>query len=514
MLVKLFILLVFAGGILLGLRRDSNLSRVFLNLVALYAGAWILFMAYLWVNHVNFPLNLEAMELTVVQHFQRAVAGQPIYVEPSPGFVPLAYAPLYYYFSIPFAWLFGANLFTLRLVAILGMLGAEIVIFLAVKKETRSAWWGIVAAGLFAAAYRVMDTYLDNAHSDSWLLFCALLGCYLISWNKSRSVNGLGVLVLVASFWFKQHGALFAMGGVLYLTWREGWKNSLPYWVVAGALGPVLYLLAPTLFFGSLFHYYTLTVPGSWSHLNVDAVVRYVVFIATNYPALAGIGVVASLLYVLKQKSKASIWYFTLPFALLSGFMGALDPGSNNNVFIPMGAWFILTGVIGMAAFLGEYQVARKWSLHLAALGLSFALFFYNPATVIVSSQAEESYQDFIGYLNSLDGPVYAPWVGQLEDGYAFAPAVHWVPMEDLIRGLDAEDEDVRIVQGLLDPVIRPEGTAYILTNYPLENDPLLFFLLDDYQLTTDLGDRFAALSTLPKRYNLEYPRYLYQYAP
>jgi len=514
MLVKLFILLVFAGGILLGLRRDSNLSRVFLNLVALYAGAWILFMAYLWVNHVNFPLNLEAMELTVVQHFQRAVAGQPIYVEPSPGFVPLAYAPLYYYFSIPFAWLFGANLFTLRLVAILGMLGAEIVIFLAVKKETRSAWWGIVAAGLFAAAYRVMDTYLDNAHSDSWLLFCALLGCYLISWNKSRSVNGLGVLVLVASFWFKQHGALFAMGGVLYLTWREGWKNSLPYWVVAGALGPVLYLLAPTLFFGSLFHYYTLTVPGSWSHLNVDAVVRYVVFIATNYPALAGIGVVASLLYVLKQKSKASIWYFTLPFALLSGFMGALDPGSNNNVFIPMGAWFILTGVIGMAAFLGEYQVARKWSLHLAALGLSFALFFYNPATVIVSSQAEESYQDFIGYLNSLDGPVYAPWVGQLEDGYAFAPAVHWVPMEDLIRGLGAEDEDVRIVQGLLDPVIRPEGTAYILTNYPLENDPLLFFLLDDYQLTTDLGDRFAALSTLPKRYNLEYPRYLYQYAP
>lgn len=336
----------------------------------------------------------------------------------------------------------------------------------------------------------------------------------MISLNKSRSVNVLGVLVLVASFWFKQHGALFAMGGVLYLTWREGWKNSLPYWVVAGALGPVLYLLAPTLFFGSLFHYYTLTVPGSWSHLNVDAVVRYVVFIVTNYPALAGVGVVASLMYGLKQKSKASIWYFTLPFALLSGFMGALDPGSNNNVFIPMGAWFILTGVIGMAAFLDEYQVARKWSLHLAALGLSFALFFYNPATVIVSSHAEETYQDFIGYLNSLDGPVYAPWVGQLEDGYAFAPAVHWVPMEDLIRGPGAEDEDVRIVQGLLDPVIRPEGTAYILTNYPLENDPLLFFLLDDYQLASDLGDRFAALSTLPKRYNLEYPRYLYQYAP
>lgn len=514
MLIKLLILLVFGGGILLGLRRESNLSRVFLNLIAIYAGAWILFMAYLWVNHIDFPLNLEAMELTVVQHFQRAVAGQPIYVEPSPGFVPLAYAPFYYYFSIPFAWLFGANLFTLRLVAILGMLGAEIVIFLAVKKETQSAWWGMIAVGLFAAAYRVMDTYLDNAHSDSWLLFCALLGCYLISLNKSRSVNLLGVLALIASFWFKQHGALFAMGGVLYLTWRDGLKNSLPYWVTAGALGPALYLLAPTLFFGSLFHYYTLTVPSSWSHLNVDAVARYVVFIVTNYPALAGIGVSASVMYVFKQKNKASIWYFTLPFALLSGFMGALDPGSNNNVFIPMGVWFILTGVIGMAMFLGEFPTARKWSLHLAALGLSFALFFYNPTSVIVSSHADEAYQDFVGYLNSLDGPVYAPWVGQLQEGYTFEPAVHWVPMEDLIRGPGAEDEDVRIVQGLLDPVIRPEGTAYILTNYPLENDPLLFFLTDDYRLVTDLGDRFAALSTLPKRYNLEYPRYLYQYTP
>ena len=27
-----------------------------------------------------------------------------------------------------------------------------------------------------------------------------------------------GLAILVASFWFKQHGAVFAMGGVLYLT--------------------------------------------------------------------------------------------------------------------------------------------------------------------------------------------------------------------------------------------------------------------------------------------------------
>ena len=50
--------------------------------------------------------------------------------------------------------------------------------------------------------------------------------------------------------------------------------------------------------------------------------------------------------------------------------MGALDPGSNNNVFIPMGTWFILTGVLGMFAFVNEYPFVNKWAIHLAALGL------------------------------------------------------------------------------------------------------------------------------------------------
>jgi len=66
----------------------------------------------------------------------------------------------------------------------------------------------------------------------------------------------------------------------------------------------------------------------------------------------------------------------------------------------------------------------------------------------------------------------------------------------------------------LLGPVLHPGGTAYILMNYPLEDDPLLSFLLADYKLEADLGERFAPLTTLPKRFNLEYPRYLYKYQP
>ena len=500
----------------IGERRTApRLTSLAANLFAVYALFWVGFMVYVWVNHISFPLNLEAMELTVLQHLKRALAGQVVYAVPASDFVSLAYAPLYYYFSVPFAWLFGANLFTLRLVAILGYLGAGLVMFLAVREQTRSIWWGLMAVGLFAAAYRVMDTYLDNAHSDSWLLCCTLLGTYLISLNRSRTVNWLGVLVLIVSFWFKQHGALFAIGGVLYLTWRDGLKAAVWYWVTAFLLGPVLYLLAPTLFFGPWFRYYTLTVPGHWSELNFDAIKRYGGFIVKSYPALAGIGGAALIWQFFRQKNKLSIWYFMLPFAMLSGFMGALDPGSNNNVFIPMGTWFIITGVLGLAAFQTTWPLVNRWAAHLVVLGLSFTLFFYNPATVLVSPKADVAYQDLVAYLNALDGPVYAPWIGQLESGYAFQPAVHWVPMEDLIRGPRVDMYAHPQIQTLLDPVLHPSGTAYILMNYPLENDPLLSFLLENgYTLETDLGGRFSALATLPKRFDLEYPRYLYKYQP
>jgi hypothetical protein len=512
--VVFIFLIIVSISYILGVKRSMNRLISFArDVFATYAIFWIFFTVYLWFNHVKFPLNLEAMELTVLQHLRRILAGQLLYVEPSPNFVPLAYAPLYYYFSVPFAWVFGANLSTMRLVAILGMLGSFIVMFLAVKKHTQSTWWGIVAVGLFASAYRVMDAYLDNAHSDSWLLFTVLLGCYLIEEKRSRKFDLLGVFSLVVSFWFKQHGALFAIGGVLYLILRNGLKESWIYWILAAFLGPALYAVAPY-FVGPQFHYYTLIIPSHWSELTFDAFKRYIGYITKCYFALAGVGTMTSFYLLTWKLRKVSVWYFMLPFALLSGFMGALDPGSNNNVFIIMGVWFIITGTFGLHYLTEHFIIVNKWGLHLVALGMSFALFFYNPVSVLVSPKAPEAYQDLVEYLKSLDGTVYAPEIGQLEDGYVFVPSIHWVPMEDLVRGPGVNEYGHPTIRFLLDPVIHPDRTAYILMNYPLENDPLLGFLSDKYRLEVDFGDRFAPLKTLPRRFDLQYPRYLYKYIP
>jgi len=499
------------------LRRSGRTSasaweRLLPSILAVYSLLQIGFMAYLWLNHASFPLNLEAMELTVLAHVRRVLAGVPIYVPPSPEFAPLAYNPLFYVLAVPFTWIAGPSLLALRLLAIAGMFGCAAVIFLALRRETGSSWWALVGLGLFAAAYRAMDTYLDNAHADSWMLFTALLGCYLVSLNRSRALNLVGVVCAVASFWLKQPGAVFAVGIVAYLMVREGTRRSWPYWSVALVLGPALYLLIPEQWTGPLFTYYTWAVPRQWVSISPDMLRRLAGYYVRNVPLLAAAGGVGWFVDLRKGGMRGSPWFFLLPFAFLTAVSGALDSESNNNVFIPLAVWLILTGVIALSRAAAARTGAGRMGLPQAIVGASFVLLVYNPWSVMVSPRAVGAYADLQSYLRGLDGPVYAPWIGPLADGNEFSPAIHWVPMTDLVRrpGRDLASEP--LIRTLLDPVVHPAGQAYILTNFPLDQDSALSFLGDTYVLAEDQGSRFAALSALPKRYSLGWPRYLYAY--
>ena len=495
----------------LGLSKGINLVT---TLFTSYAVAQIALIVFLWFNHANFPLNLEAMELTRLEHLQRIVDGLPLYPEPSTDFIALAYNPLSYFLTVPFTWVFGVNLFSMRLVAILGMLGSGIVIYLAVYQGTKSRWWGLMAVGLFAAAYQVMDTYLDNAHADSWLILTILWGCYLVNQNRSQFRNIFGVLLVVTSFWLKQQGSLFIIGILLYLLWRDGWAKSWLAAILALVFAPGLYLLTPPQLFGSHFHYFTWSVPRQWVGINLQEIILLPQLIIKSYLPLATFSLIGFVWQIKNFHLKTSVWYFMLPIASGSAMMAVLTPGSNKNVFIPLGVWLIITGVIGLQQISQKYFSFEKLGLHLFILGLSFILFIYNPLEVIVSSKTKTTYQDFVSYLNSLDAPVYAPWIGQLQDSVQFYPSLHWVALSDLIRTPGTNLHNHSQIRELLEPVAKPPSKAYLLHNYGLEQDNLLNFLTESYVLDTDLGSRFQPLQTLPKRYNLLWPRYLYRYAP
>lgn len=495
-------------------RKRRNGFRLTKSVLGVISGIAIILLVYLWINHLHFPLHLDLMEGVVWQHFQRAVNFLPIYPAPAPDYVPLAYNPLFYWLSIPFSWILGVNLVTLRFVAILGTIGSASILYLVAIRETGSRWWALITVGLFASAYMVMDAYLDSSHSDSWLLFASLFGTYLIYLNRNRAINLLGVIILVMAFWFKQHGAVFVVGGLVYLTWQEGFRKSLLYWLSAILLGPVIYIFGGQPFFGDYFHYFTWAVPRQWSEFNFSTIRHYLGFIIKSYPVLALSGGLLVIWQFIWDRKHFNIWHFQFVFALLTGLMGSLDPGASNNVFIPMGTWFILVGSIGLFRLSIANKKFSQYGLYLIAIFITFGVFLYNPRQIVISSHAEVQYQELINQLNKLDGPVYAPTLGQLDKDFTFVPAAHWVALEDMIRGPGKDTYNHPNTRKLLDPVINPSGKAYILANLPLESYSWLAFLTDYYVLETDFGDRFIELRSLPKRFEHGWPRYIYRFDP
>lgn len=486
------------------------IARVVLATVAVIN---ILIVAGLWINHINFPLNLELMEGDVLQHVHRIVAQKPIYPQPAPDYVALAYNPLYYFLSVPFASIFGFNLASLRVVAMVAAAGIGVVLFFIVQQRTQSSWWGIIAAGLYAAGYSAMDAYIDSAHSDSWFIFSALLGSYLIDRNRSRNWNVAGVLFLVTAFWFKQHGALFAIGGILFLTWREGIKGSILYWLIALVFGPVLYLFAGPPLFGDYFHYFTWQVPRQWSEITTATFSRYFHYLLRFFPLLLLAGLGETIHKALKHRTDLNIWHVQFCFALLSGLMGALDPGSSDNVFSPAAIWIILAGTLAIYTLSASLRSNQSKNLYFLGFIASFALLVFNPIPLMTSPNAHETYADFIDFLHELDAQVYAPDIGQLAGDYQFYPGITWVPVIDIIRSPGNPGSDDPRLKELLLPVIEPEGKAYVLRNVTLGDDQLSF-LQDYYVLEEDLGFRFEALRAIPHRWDLYWPRFLYRYDP
>lgn len=496
--------------------RRFRISRTVLAGLSVVA---LIVMGLLALDHVRFPLHLEVMEGAVLGHFQRAAAGLPVYPDPAPDFVALAYNPLYYYVSLPFAALFGVSLVSLRLSAVVALAGCVFVTYLLVRGRTGSVWWGLIAAGLFAAAAGVMDMYLVTAHSDSWFLFMTLLGAALIDRDRGQKWDLLGTLFLVAGFWFKQHGALFAVAGVLFLTWRAyarvglhaGLRRVWPAWAILIGLGPFLYLVVGPALFGPRFIYFTWMVPSQWSEFGISTLYRLGTFVLQFYalPAIVtGLYVVWALL---RPRVRLNVIHAMAGFAGLSALMGALDGGSANNVFIPMGTWFLTAAVLAIFEW---SRVEGRWRQAGAclALFLSFTLLLYNPLAWRTDPNATAVYADFLSEIESRPGLLYSPDISTVEQTDHFYPNAHWVALEDLVRGRSRETANQPIVRELLAPLEAPNQPAWILTNLPLEEKEVLNFLMAYYTLDTDFGERFAALSTQPGRFYTGYPRYLYRY--
>ena len=471
----------------------------------------LLALGWLVTNHIGYPFHLHLMEGVMQQHLEQLMAGLPLYPAPTAEFVPFAYHPLYYYVALPFTWLGATPLPALRLAAAGGLLVALVATAGWVHDRTGSWWWALVAAGLLAGSYGAMDAHLDTAQPDSWLLAATLLGGWLldrsrgVAGSRSRGVAGsrgrgvVGMMVLVAGFWFKQHGALFVLAGLGFLAWRDG-RRSWPAWaavLLAGA-GPWVFGNA---LFGPWFRFFTWTVPSGWSAPGMVTITRPALFLLEHYPVLLLAGLCGLLAW---RARRPDMLAFGLLAALAAAMMGALDRGSSDNVFIPAGAWLIVAGSVALAGLERGRTATRQLGVPLL-VALSFAVRLYDPREVTNDPSAPAAYAGLVDMLRNLEGGVYAPWTAELPGHEVpFTPAFHWVALEDIERSGGGRE---KLAQELLDAALSPDGPGWMLANHRLGNrSPLTeVFVLD-----ADLRNRFQALRYLPGRFDHGYPRFLY----
>ncbi len=589
------------------------------GLITVYATVQVIVFGVLALNHLGAPIGLEPLEGAVVAQFQQLWAGQPLYPAPTAQYVPLVYNPLFYYLSWPIALGVGPGLLALRLTALLGTLGSALVLMATVHRRTGgSIWWGWVTVGLFLASYQQTAYCFDMAQRDSWLLLTVLLGCYCLDSSpaatgqtsqpgqRPQTVSGripsfqspqqiprqgrskpfqpqsiaplhlspllsqgggvlaemphpvrlwAATLLWVAAFWIKQPGAIILGAGLLYFLWQWGWRRVWVYGLGALLLGPIAYGLAPWLGMGSHFHIFTWQVPLSWADLHRYGAYRLVSFSLRGYGLLAigALGTAGALL--LQSRCYTNIWVFLLPFVLLEALVGAFDPAARDNVFLLLGVWFILLGLLGLRQWSHRWGLQRRWQIRLGLLMLSFGLLAYNPIPLLLPADLNLVQRDFLATLRSLKSPVFAPWWGQESVTAPFLPLAHGGALADWVRGdlqrgvlglgelglgelgLDElglgelgqrsqtgtagqamgqamGQRQQALIPDLLKTLENPSQTTYLVALQgvaELAPDSALGFLRDDYELVADWGDRFRSLATLSPDGSGLWPRYLFR---
>jgi len=370
--------------------------------------------AYLAATNLFYPFELEWMEGSMVDHVARLLQGKQIYVPPSIEFAPHGYPFLFFYLSAAVATVTGIRFVPLRLVSIGATLGSFVVIFLLVRRESRSSFAGFVAAGACAGTYELGGCFFDVGRIDALFLFVFLVAIYLIRFAQSRRRALLAGAVYGLAHLTKQMALPFAPAVLLYLLLFRR-RQLLPF-----ALGSVGVAAAGTLLF-DLFHdgwysFYTLTFQTGrgvnllWlsAYFKKDLGILAVA-------GLCGVFFVFSRFFWRQDRSTATFYFLLLGATVAGcGISRSLALGAFTNVLIPVNAWLAVVMALGMSEALHwagraathDSRLRSLAAFVLLAVGVQMALLVYDPRSRIPSTADREAGEEFVDWRRGVDGEV------------------------------------------------------------------------------------------------------------
>lgn len=327
------------------------MNRIFRWLIILGAILFIFTFVIMSVIRMNYPFELEWMEGGSVDHTQRIINGQGIYVEPSLEFIPYIYTPLYYYISALFSLIFGVGLLPLRLVSIISTLLTGIFIYLIVKNETRNDFSSIISTGLFFGFYVIGGAWYDLARVDSLFVLLFIISIYFLRHTKNSRYYFLSAIFAFLSYFTKQSTLLFALFIMIYLFIYE----RKGFWVYAVTF--ITLVIFSTIIYNGLssgwFYFWNFELPASHKW-NFEFTI---LFFTRDIFEHTGIAVCFAFVYFFinyqkrkefpeKQKKEYLFYIFVFLGMFAGSYFSRLHYGGFLNVVIP--AYTILAIMTGL----------------------------------------------------------------------------------------------------------------------------------------------------------------------
>jgi hypothetical protein len=413
-------------------RTRMDLESLLLILCGGAAAAYLLTFLAVALSRASYPFELEWMEGGTLQEVRRVLSGQPLYVAPTPEYVPFIYTPLYFSLGAVCS-AFGGAFLPLRLLSLASALGCFVLIFLWIRKDTGKAALALLSAGLFAACYRPSGFWFDLARVDSLFLFLTLAGLACLAAAPRPALAAAAALCLAAAFQTKQT-ALPIVACMLPYVLARGRAYAATFLSVAAlGIGGTAWLIDGG---AGWYSYYVFRLPAGHPRLPGMLIGYWTRDLLAVFPVPLMLGAFALLRAPRRQAGLLPLFLFRL--CATAGMIGAawmsrLHDGGWNNVLMPAYAWLALLAGWGLAEL--RFPVGPRGALIGLALLVQFAWLRYHPFEQIPQAADAAAGAEVMRRIAAMPGEVYVPDHGYLAARAGKNPGAHRMAFEDVLRG-------------------------------------------------------------------------------
>lgn len=477
----------------------------------LLSGSIVYFLVYiiLVIFRIRYPFELEWMEGGSLDHVHRILSGQKLYVAPSIKFIPFIYTPLYYYLSAALAKVIGDGFFPLRLLSFISSLGSFLVIYLFVKRETGSSYFGILASALLPATFFIGGAWFDIARTDSLFLFLFLTSLYCIKFKDSAVSHVLAGVLISLAFLTKQIALFISLPVMVFCIFANRRRGVLFIGTVALVIGAGSLLL--NRYFHGWYNYYVFHLP---SHHDLNNFVFFS-FWAKDILMPLPISFLTAALYVYIRfsgsNSRDGLFYLMTGIGMIGGaWASRLHTGGYANVLIP--AYACISILFGLAAHelsesIRNSSLGRRKVLELCFYILcivQFASLAYNPIDQIPTTADLKAGIDFVNKVARIQGDVFIPHHPYLSARTGKGNHLHIMALHDVISG-DESPVMTELDSGVRQMLKEKRFGAIILDSDSWDFDEEAKESYTKQHLTYEDEDTFFPVTGLKIR-----PRYIY----